>query len=423
MNKYLFFLFLLLSCNNNAQDKTNVNALKIAYSNKNENAFLENFPNSFTDFKSTFGWNDKLDKPNVLYDSANEYIDYYFKLVSVVKNKIFKSKVINISINGKWEADAVGYFQDKIHNLIENDKDFVLMLNDLNQKDINSFWSFYFDSEKLIYPEELNIVLDNKMQKISKSIFDDLKKQKNKEPENIVKNKTSQFEIFDKDGYTNLRSDKYASAKIINKINSGEEITIIESIDEWWEIKTKKNQIGYVHKSRIRVKSENSNSNDSQRKEGFKSILEKKCDLNQDGKEDKITVYATDFKNKIEPTDYKQFIVSIRILDKVFKNKKIIEDYYPDNVATGFTDIKIKDNYFTIEQANGSGNGIVREFTTFKFSKVDNQIVLHKYTRIETIRSSGDEDEKTYNYSSKDFGKILFEDFIPQNVLNMVKKK
>ena len=423
MNKFIFLLILLLSCNKNVQDKINVNSLKNAYLNKNEQVFLENFPNSFKDFKSIFGWNDKLDKANVLYDDSNNYIDFYFKLISVPKNKNFKSKSINIAVGGKWEADAVGYFQDKVHEFVKNDLDYVLMLNNLNQNEINSFWKFYFDKEKLIYPKELNLVLDNKMQKISKSIFNNLNDRKKSDPENISKNKATKFEIYDKDGYTNLRDDKSVSSKIIDKINSGEEVVIIESVDnEWWKIKTAKNQIGYVHKSRIRIKTENNTLKEISKNDGFKIVFEKKCDINQDGENDKIIVNATDFKKKINPTDYKKYIMSIQILDKIYKNNKIIEDYYPDNVAAGFTDIKVKDNYFTIEQVNGSGSGIVKEFTTFKFSKEENKILLHKYTRIETLRNSGDEDEKTYNYSIKDFGRISFEDYDFETILKKCRK-
>lgn len=422
MYKFLIFLFLFVSCNNSAQNKTDINILVKAYSSKEEQIFLDNFPNNFKDFKAVFGWNDKLDKANVLYDDANKYIDLYFKLILQSKYVNYKSKAINICTGAKWEADAVGYFQDKIHYFIKNDTDFVLLLNDLKEKQINSFWNFYFDKENLIYPKELEKVLNNDMKIISKSIFENLKKLKSRDPENIAKNKNNQFEIFDKDGFTNLRNDKGTSAKIIDKINSGEKIKIIESVDEWWKIKTDKNQVGYVHKSRIRAKNEDNKLKDLSEKEGFKNIFEKKCDLNLDGESDKIIVDATDFKKKIEPTDYKKHIISIQILDKIYKNIKIIEDYYPDNIASGFTDIKIKDNYFTIEQANGSGGGIVREFTTFKFSKGESKIILHKYTRIETLRNSGDEDEKTYNYTVKDFGKILFENYDSETILKKSKK-
>lgn len=78
----------------------------------------------------------------------------------------------------------------------------------------------------------------------------------------------------------------------------------------------------------------------------------------------------------------------------VYENDKIIPPYYSDNVASGFSDIKVKNNYFTIEQANSGGNYIERSYTTFKYDKAKHQILLHKYSIITTERSSGDENEK-----------------------------
>ena len=97
---------------------------------------MEKFPNNFKEFKITFGWDDKLDKPNILNKDANDYIDRLFVLVSKSKYKSFKSIIINISIDGKWEADAVGYFQKKLREIIKTDESFVLMLDDLNEKKI-----------------------------------------------------------------------------------------------------------------------------------------------------------------------------------------------------------------------------------------------------------------------------------------------
>jgi hypothetical protein len=157
-------------------------------------------------------------------------------------------------------------------------------------------------------------------------------------------------------------------------------------------------------------------------KQGFKSVFEKDCDLNQDKNEDKIIVYSTDFPEKTGPNDYKEYIVVVFISGKLFQNKNIISKYYTGNVAAGFNDIKIKDNYFTVEQVNGWGNGIVKEYTTFKYSKETKGINLDKYSRIENQRSDGDEKEKTYNYNIKNFGNISFEDYNSETILEKCRK-
>ena len=154
-------------------------------------------------------------------------------------------------------------------------------------------------------------------------------------------------------------------------------------------------------------------------KQGFKNILEKKCDLNQDSIEDKIVVYSTSFPKKIESDDFKEYIVAIFISNKFFQNNNIISKYYTDNVASGFNGIIVKNNYFTIEQTNGTGNGIAQEFTTFKYS--NNEILLHKYTIIENQRSNGDENEKTYDYAIKNFGNILFQNYNSETIRSKCK--
>ncbi len=426
MNKlFILVLLLFVSCNNKAQDLNNIKLLTNAYTDKNNGVFLEKFPKNFNEFKTTFGWNDKLNKPNVLYDEANNYIDRFFELVTKSKYKDFKTVVIDISIDAKWEADAVGYFQKQLHEIVKTDKDFVLLLNNLKEKKINSFWTFYFDKENLSYPKELEIVLGNEMKNTSKLIFDKIKKSRNKQPENILKNKQSVFEVYDNDGYTNLREEKNSTSKIIDKLNTGEEVKIIESIDDWWKILSKTGKTGYVHKSRLRIKLEN-NSADNDfadlKNKGFKIVLEKKCDLDKDGIEDKIIVFANSFRKKIEPDDYVKHIIFVVIRNKLFKNDKIILDYYSDNVASGFNDIKIKDNFFTIEQANGLGNGISRDYTTFKYILESGKIILYKYSSIQTERSSGDENEKTYNFSFKEFGTILFEQYNSETIMKKCKK-
>lgn len=68
--------------------------------------------------------------------------------------------------------------------------------------------------------------------------------------ENIYAN--LQSEVYDKDGYTNLRSDKNAQSDILQKIMSGEKIEVLDNSGDWFLVKTKDGKQGYIHKSRIR---------------------------------------------------------------------------------------------------------------------------------------------------------------------------
>ncbi|WP_313377128.1 SH3 domain-containing protein [Chishuiella sp.] len=69
------------------------------------------------------------------------------------------------------------------------------------------------------------------------------------EPNN---NENTNFIIYDEDGYTNLREGKSTSSKIIQKINSGEEIQVLDNTGDWWLIETKTGKKGFVHKSRVK---------------------------------------------------------------------------------------------------------------------------------------------------------------------------
>ncbi len=156
----------------------------------------------------------------------------------------------------------------------------------------------------------------------------------------------------------------------------------------------------------------------SQKEQSYKILLEKIVDINQDGKMDKILVYGTEWKNQPEPSDFKTYKIVINLSNnnsfRTFTNNKIIEPYYPNNVASGFSDVKVKDSYFTIEQANGGGGSIVNSFTTFKYNKQKNEIYLYKYSTITIQQSSGD--EETSELTTKNFGIIPFESFDIENL-------
>ena len=58
--------------------------------------------------------------------------------------------------------------------------------------------------------------------------------------------------IHDPDGYTNLRKDKTTTSEVLQKIKSGEYVEVLDSVGDWYLIKTKEGKKGYVHKSRIK---------------------------------------------------------------------------------------------------------------------------------------------------------------------------
>ncbi|KQT24179.1 hypothetical protein ASG22_09190 [Chryseobacterium sp. Leaf405] len=76
----------------------------------------------------------------------------------------------------------------------------------------------------------------------------------------FIKSKYLINHIEDPDGYTNLRKEKNASSEILQKIQSGETIEVLDNTGDWFQVKTKKGKTGYVHKSRIKSGNNNKSS-------------------------------------------------------------------------------------------------------------------------------------------------------------------
>lgn len=250
MNKYLVTFLLLVVHNISAQNNLNIQQLKEGYNTKNNKIFIDNFPNNFKDFKSTFGWNDKLDKPNVLYSEANDFIKYFFELSS--NNENCRNRIIKIACQAKWEADAVNYFHMNLVLLVEKDENFDKMLQILDDKDLNEFWRFYFDIENLIYSQKLYTILNASMKEKAMFVFNILKKERSNDSDKH--RKLYKYQIFDKDGYSNLRKYGNSKSDVIEKIENNEIINVLDNSKDWWFIQTNKGLVGFVHKSRIKVK-------------------------------------------------------------------------------------------------------------------------------------------------------------------------
>lgn len=124
---------------------------------KYERAYFKAFPESFEVFQAIFGFYPDDPNKGILYDSSRSYVLKFFNL-KVQKEKLF-SKTIDVGINGKWDADAVNYFQGALgYNVKRNEKLFARLLSKRSKADIKSFWYFYFDGphppDKI--PNELN---------------------------------------------------------------------------------------------------------------------------------------------------------------------------------------------------------------------------------------------------------------------------
>lgn len=120
---------------------------------KNCKEFVNAFPNNFQKFNQLYGYDDERGA-RLLY-SKPEHIDYFFNCSKVSDLEKLK-KSVDIGINGRWDADLIGMFQDSSFNLIkENPDEAKDILNNLPNEKAASFWYFLFDSP---HPNDREIV-------------------------------------------------------------------------------------------------------------------------------------------------------------------------------------------------------------------------------------------------------------------------
>ena len=143
-------------------------------------------------------------------------------------------------------------------------------------------------------------------------------------------------------------------------------------------------------------------------------------DLNQDGDKDIILAFKNN--NDLKSDDDKTLVAPVILLIhqggdkyKFFHNEKI----YPSMEGFFFKRIAFKDNFFTIELDTEVPDEYTAEkYITFKYSK--NKIVLHRFGKI----TNWQDERKPSNVQAtqKDFGEILFEDYDPEKINEIIYK-
>ena len=93
---------------------------------------------------------------------------------------------------------------------------------------------------------------DLEVKEIILKILKDPKISKSDKEDIEVYLKYYKYYISDPDGYTNVREGKSTSSKIIATVDSGLPIRVLDTTGNWWQVMTKDNEIGYIHKSRIK---------------------------------------------------------------------------------------------------------------------------------------------------------------------------
>ncbi len=141
---------------------------------KNNRLFIDCFPKNFDRFVDVFGYQvssyfdvEKHSGFLAENEKSPDIINHFFKLGGNDDN-IYQ--ILSIGVNGFWQLDNVGLYQYYLRDFIkENQSESFNFLDDLSQRDLDSFWFFFFDGR---YPDkELPHYLNNN-QYISKRVLD-----------------------------------------------------------------------------------------------------------------------------------------------------------------------------------------------------------------------------------------------------------
>ena len=160
----------------------------------------------------------------------------------------------------QWDLSNVTLKQ-KMKILFKNDKNLNQKLKELEEARILSYksalWDVKYTYQQFHYVdgpvlEYLVLRGDLEVKEIILKILKDPKISKSDKEDIKIYLEYYKYYISDPDGYTNVREGKSTSSKIIATVDSGLPIRVLDTTGNWWQVMTRDNEIGYIHKSRIK---------------------------------------------------------------------------------------------------------------------------------------------------------------------------
>lgn len=192
-----------------------------------------------------FDFNSLSDVEQLIFIDSGGYKKLKKQIFDDIETIIYKGKVEDFS----YAKEGDGY----------------LRIGDIISK-ISSSPKEYFEPEKTIsylFERELRVGIQGDIESylnknptyksnLEKNKFYDLPTLKDYVKYIYQKESNTNFIIQDSDGFTNLRKEKNSSSKILQKINTGEQVEVLDQNGDWWLVVSKEGKKGYVHKSRIK---------------------------------------------------------------------------------------------------------------------------------------------------------------------------
>ena len=190
------------------------------------------------------------------FDTEKEFLEFLYKN----SNKIKADPDDYFDELSEWDLSN-NTLKQKMKMLFKNDKNLNQKLKELEEARIFTYQgaltNVQANYEQYHYVDGLyfDYLVDRGDLEVKEIILKILKDPKisKSDKENIeVYLKYYKYYISDPDGYTNVREGKSTSSKIITTVDSGLPIRVLEPTGNWWQVMTKDNEIGYIHKSRIK---------------------------------------------------------------------------------------------------------------------------------------------------------------------------
>jgi len=190
------------------------------------------------------------------FDTEKEFLEFLYKN----SNKIKADPDDYFDELSEWDLSN-NTLKQKMKMLFKNDKNLNQKLKELEEARISLYKSnlllikdryqeYHYVNDPIL--EYLVHRGDLEVKEIILKILKDPKISKSDKEDIEVYLKYYKYYISDPDGYTNVREGKSTSSKIIATVDSGLPIRVLDTTGNWWQVMTKDNEIGYIHKSRIK---------------------------------------------------------------------------------------------------------------------------------------------------------------------------
>ena len=190
------------------------------------------------------------------FDTEKEFLEFLYKN----SNKIKADPDDYFDELSEWDLNN-NVLKQKMKSLFKSDKNLNQKLKELEEARIFTYQgaltNVQANYEQYHYVDGLyfDYLVDRgdlEVKEIILKILKDPKRSKSDKEDIEVYLKYYKYYISDPDGYTNVREGKSTSSKILGTVKSGEKIEVLDTTGNWWQVMTKDNEIGYIHKSRIK---------------------------------------------------------------------------------------------------------------------------------------------------------------------------